>query len=294
MPWARRSRPAVPAAREGDIVSEALPVALEERLFERHWTGLAAALAPAGGPEVFLERLGAKHRLFAAALGARPTMPQIEELLGHVFTARRRLYPALAALGPERSGELIAGLSGGADRLEQRIQRFVDAMPGAASPDPDGMRAAAKRRRAAWDFAAELVHFGDPARFPLMSRWVWDRATQSGALRQFARVQESAAELGLENRAEHFEGARAWLAQRLAAQGIYRDVPLWIDLVLAQAYLDYVRAVAAGRLGAEFGRSAPPHEQLAKLLGIDVAPGAGRARLRKGGCGEHPALGTVN
>jgi hypothetical protein len=50
-------------------------------------------------------------------------------------------------------------------------------------------------------------------------------------------------------------------------------VPLWIDLVQAQAYTTYFRSFTEGSLGADFARGVTPHEQLKKLLGIDAAPG---------------------
>jgi len=44
------------------------------------------------------------------------------------------------------------------------------------------------RAPAAWDFAAEVLHFHAPERYPLMTRWVWDETTQSGALRELVVV----------------------------------------------------------------------------------------------------------
>ena len=157
--------------------------------------------------------------------------------------------------------------------LGRRVQNFVDAMPGARAMDRPDVRAAARLRRAAWNFAAELAHFGDPVRFPLVARWVWDSASQSGALREFIRGNDAMREIPFDNSAELHEGARTWLSGRIAGRGIYRDVALWIDLVLGQAYVSYLRSMANGSLGGEFARGAAPHEQLTKLLGIDTGGG---------------------
>jgi hypothetical protein len=109
---------------------------------------------------------------------------------------------------------------------------------------------------------------------------VWDAGTQSGALREFIRGGDQLREVPFDNSPELFEAARRWLAERIAEKGIYRDEPLWIDLVLAQAYTTYFRSMAEGGLGNDFGRGVTPQEQLKKLLGIDVAP-EGRSRVKK-------------
>jgi hypothetical protein len=277
MLWARK-RPAEPAPRSAaEIAAAELPLALDAGLFGQHFVSLLESVTACGGVERCLERLVAKQELCAATLtAARERDLESEEIgrvLGFVFTARRHLLPALDELGAQRRAGLIRDLGDVAVPLTSRLQRFVDAMPGARSMDRADVSAAARLRRAAWNFAAEMVHFGDPARFPLMSRWVWDSASQSGALREFVRGNDVMREIPFDNSAELYEGARAWLSGRIAERGIYRDVPLWIDLVLAQAYVSYLRSMANGSLGGEFARGAAPHEQLTKLLGIDSEGG---------------------
>ncbi len=78
-----------------------------------------------------------------------------------------------------------------------------------------------------------------------------------------------------------FEGARAWLAEQIAEQGLYKDVPFWIDLVQAQAYSEYFRSMAEGMLSADFGRGITPQEQLKKFLGIDAERKAGQSRVKR-------------
>ena len=282
MLWGRKGTGAqAPAARD-DIAPAALPLAFDDALFKRHFAQLVATAGCDGGIEGYLEALGAKQRGYAETLApARAgelTLAGIVGLLERAFTARRRIAPALRALGEATASRLVGDLLGAPGPLAQRMQRFVDAMPGATGTDRDSLGAAARLRRAAWDFAAELVHFSEPARFPLMTRWVWDRATQTGALREFIRGGDAMAEIPLTNDPGVFEAARHWLARGVAAEGIYRDVPLWIDLTLARAYTGYLRSVTEGSLGADFARGTSAHEQLRKLLGIDVRAGTRNAR----------------
>lgn len=285
MLWFKKRPDAEAPAATDEIVPAALPLALDAGLFKHYFTKLLENAEPDGGIESHLAALGGKQQRCIATLerarGALFAMSDIEALLDHVFTARRRLYPALEELGAARAADLMGDLLAGAAPPAQRLQAFVDAFPGAASMDRESLRTAAKVRRAAWDFAAELLHFSDPVKFPLMSRWVWDQGTQSGALREFIRGNDAMREIPFGNDPGLFEGARRWFAERIAEEGVYREVHFWIDLVLAQAYTTYFRSMTDGSLGADFGRGVTAQEQLRKLLGIDVASGGQRSRVRK-------------
>lgn len=264
-----------------------LPLALDRELFKLYFTRMLATVELDGGIEAYLASLGAKHHAYAELLEQsrleRLTLEDLELLLDRVFTARRRMFPALESMGVTCAAALVGELLYGTAPLGSRIQSFVDTMPGAEGMGRDSINAAAKVRRAAWDFASELVHFNDPEKYPLMSRWVWDQSTQSGALREFIRGSDAMGEIPFNNTPELFEGGRKWLAEQIAEQGIYRDIPYWIDLVMAEAYTTYFRSVTEGSLGADFGRGGPAYEQMRKLLGIDSPPTAGRSRVKKTG-----------
>ncbi len=288
MLWFKKQPEAAALPATADQVRPAeLPLALDRDLFKLYFTRLLATVEQDGGIEAYLASLGAKHHAYAELLERprieRLTLDDLELLLDRVFTARRRVFPALESMGTACAAALIGELLYGTAPLSQRIQGFVDAMPGAEGMGRDCINAAAKVRRAAWDFAAELVHFSDPVKYPLMSRWVWDQSTQSGALREFIRAADATGEIPFNNTPELFEGGRRWLAERIAEQGIYRDIHFWIDLVLAEAYTTYFRSVTEGSLGADFGRGGPPYEQLRKLLGIDTPRGEGHSRVKKVG-----------
>ena len=288
----KSAAPATPVVAEV-VPPAALPLPLDEAAFRRHFDALLAGAEQDGGIEAYIAALGAKMTVFAAlrerVRAAPPALKELEDVLALVFTARRRLYPALDALGAE-AGLRIRDLWFGTAAPAQRLQQFVDVMPGSGAADRASIKAAAKLRRAAWDFAAELLHYGDPLRYPLMTRWVWDAATQSGALRELVRGSDGIRELPFGNDPELFEGARCWLAEQLAAQGIYRDEELWIDLLQAQAYLAYFRSMTEGSLGADFGRGVPPQEQLKRLLGIDAEPGARPDRVKKPAAVPHAEI----
>jgi hypothetical protein len=270
MLWARKRQPEPPAAPAA-VVPAALAVAFDDGLFARHFKSLLAAAEDREGVEVWLDALAEKQRLLAVALGEK----RLAVVIDLVFGARRKLghladEPALAGA--------IAGLADDGVPLEARITATLAAMPAGGDATREERRAAAKLRRAAHDLATECLHFRDPVRVPLMARWVWDRATMSGALRELVAGGEAMRELPLENVPGTYQAARLWVQERITERGIYRDVHFWADLVLASAYGHYFRAMTGGTLGADFERGTHPSEQITGLLGIDrILRGASRS-----------------
>ena len=225
--------------------------------------------------EELLEALRSKHELFARVLPAqRPeslTRDEVMLLLAVVFPARRKVDRHLAALDDAALSAAVLELVYGQGRLDERIDAFCELVPESDK----------KARRAIRDLAAEIVHFRDPERIPLMTRWVWDVRTMSGAVREFIRGNDTMEQIPMGSRPEDYEGVRAWFAERLSEDGVYRDLPYLVDLLQAQAYADYVKAMSArvGMVNAELGAKQDPLEFLVKLLGIDDRP----ARKRRAG-----------
>ncbi|WP_204270637.1 hypothetical protein, partial [Enterobacter hormaechei] len=83
-------------------------------------------------------------------------------------------HPLLAAAGEAWLRGALQALLEGPGGVRERMERFAAELVAAAQGVTGDARLAAKARRAACDFAAELLHFLDPVRYPLMSRWVWD------------------------------------------------------------------------------------------------------------------------
>lgn len=258
---------------------------LDEQRFDKHFTAFVS-LADAGpGLAAYVESLEAKHQLFARALGperlARLGVENLRALLETAFTARRKLFPLLERMGDEALRAAVGALLEGSEPADARIAAFCAALPFAPAEGREARMRERKLRGAAHDFAAELLHFGDPQLHPLMTRWVWDASTSSGALRELMNVPENAARVALAATAETYGAARDWIVERIAAQGIYRDHHWWADLLLAMAYVDYFRAMTGGTLGSDFTRASTPDEQLRKLLGIDPERRRGRSRVKR-------------
>ncbi|MDA8095533.1 MAG: hypothetical protein M0T84_16815 [Betaproteobacteria bacterium] len=283
----RRHEPAPQDAR----VAPTLP--LDEGLFQARWAACLRDCGEVPGLAALVEALAAKGALFQEALAPdaldRIDLDGLEVLLDRVFTARRRIFPALARLGADRLRVALRDLLYGRSALRARVEAFADSLGAGAGADGAHARQAQKLRRAARDFAAECLHFNDPLSHPLMTCWVWDQATASGALREFVAGGESGAEISLGMAPEMFEDARSWLATQVAGQGIYRDLPLIVDIVLASAYAAYFHAMARGMVSMEFGRGVEPIDAITQFLGIDEARGR-RSRVRKSdGLADGPA-----
>jgi hypothetical protein len=175
-----------------------------------------------------------------------------------------RAYAALVALG--KHGALAAWMEGleakrglfAGDDLEAMLQsvftakRRLDVEAVTKLLGGNFRSEDRKAHGAAQDFLAEYRHFRDPVVEPLATRWALDALRELGASSPDA------------------PSGRLWLHEQLRSQGIYRDHHWWSDLVLAMAYVDYLRAMTGGILGSDFTRAMQPEEQLTKLLGLKL------------------------
>ncbi len=273
MRWFKRPVEAHPAGADPGLVPEPLQVTFNKGILGSKLAGLRAAINEATGVEsleTFIEALRSKHEVFAAITqkGEAIDGTDLRTLGGLVFSARRKL-PGLLA---EREGEVLEGvrtlvLSTGP------IDARLEDLAALAGPDK-------KIRRGLWDLGAECLHFQDPDRVPLATRWVWDTATTTGALREFIRANDTLREIPIGDSVAAIEGARQWFFEALAEEGFYRDLPFVTDLLWAQAYSDYARSLSMnlGLIDAQFGARQDPLELMVKMLGIDSPKG----RLKEG------------
>lgn len=227
-----------------------------------------------GGIERYVEALRAKSGLFQAALapGRGIDAGALKVLLAHLATVRRRIGPWLAA---ERIGELRARIAALLDGCEDtsgtdaRMAAFCAAFP--------------EDREHRWvrDLAAEVLHNVDPARYPLMCRWVWDARTGTGALREMWHDADPRRPVtGVPDRYGTFVMLREELSRYLSANGFFRDVVHYVDLLTAQVYAGYLSEQGDGYLRTDFASPADPLQHARRLLGLDGTDARGRTRLK--------------
>ncbi len=284
MLWFRR-RP--DTASGGGGIESVQPVdlaaELDPRVFGMKFRVLLEALADTGGIDAFLAALATKSTLFSEALAPGVIddldLGKVEILLETIMPARKRVWPSLVAAGDERVRAAIKELLYGKQALQERMEAFVAALPVAADLEP---KAARTLRRALGDFGAELLHFRAPIQYPLMTRWVWDQATHAGALRELVKGGDALDKVELGSEPGVYEAGRRWITERMAEQGVYREPHFVVDVFLAHAYADYMRALSSGMglLNADFGGKNDPLEVVQKLLGIDQ-PRRTESRVKK-------------
>lgn len=275
MLW-KKSNKSVSGLTEKLIPAE-LTLPFSKEILQSKFNALQDGMEERGGLPHFVGALQKKQLLFSTLLERdrleTVDMNEIYSLLECMFTARRRVSGLLSTLDEGLLRLRIDNLLYGEGDVGQRISQFVEQMPSDDS----------KQKRAWSDFAAELLHFREPERYPLMARWVWDENTLSGAFRELIKGTDSLREIPLSNDAGVYQAVCEWASGELTEYGLYRDLHFVVDLVLAKAYSDYSSAVSShmGMMQAEFGAKKDPLDMVEKLLGIDPVRKNGRSRLNK-------------
>ena len=229
-----------------------------------------------GGIEMYVNALKLKSAAFRDVLGAgnaaRAGLSDLRKLFACVATVRRR---AGRYLEPASYRELHARIVALLQDCEQtttadaRIAEFC-----AAFPDD-------RSHRWVRDLAAEILHNVDPDRYPLMCRWVWDAKLNTGVLREIWHGEDvDHVLIDVPDRYETFLVLREELAQFLAANGVFRDVVQYVDLLTAQVYAGYVSEQGGSYLRADFATAEDPMLHVRRMLGVDGIASDGRTRLK--------------
>jgi len=232
-----------------------------------------------GGVERYVGALALKASLFEEVLGsgrvAELTETEFYDLAAFITPVRRRIGSWLAA--------------GGFDAMRRRLQALLADMTSPATADlrlrqfvesfPDD-----RRHRWVRDLAAELLHFTARDRYPLMTRWMWDARVNTGVLREIwhsdaGEIRTIAASDDLMT----FLTLREELEEFLRGNGVFRDLPLYVDLLCAHIYAGYINDTGGQYLHADFcgGSKGDAMAHTRRLLGLDAVDSeTGRTRLK--------------
>lgn len=205
--------------------------------------------------------LGIKHERFRARL-VGPARRRLDEaelrpLLRSIFATRRRVGDVLATAGG-RLGEWIDDLLTDGPPVDARLEAFTSRL----ALLPTTLRC---------DLGSELLHFADPERYWLWTRWMWDPGTRTGALplvtmREYeldgGDIGGTYLRVGRAIAFVHATGRAAGLAP-------IGDGPFGVDVYLASVYGVYVYTTVRLRMTQEFTRILPPLPELARrFLGV--------------------------
>ncbi len=227
-----------------------------------------------GGIERYVEAVQLKSRMFREALApdAELDLAVVKTLCAHIATVRRRVGPYLE---PGRFPILRAA-----------IQRLREGREDTSTAD---LRIAAftgtfpddRAHRWVRDLAAELLHYADPERYPLMSRWVWDARANTGVIREIWHAPDvDNVAIAVPDRYETFVVLREELSQFLTANGVFRDVIEYVDLLTAQLYAGYICEQGGTYLRTDFSAPEDPMQHTRRLLGLDGVGPDGRTKLK--------------
>lgn len=182
----------------------------------------------------------------------------LRQVLRWVFATRRRADAILDEAGPERLGAAIAGLLDPAVPVTARFNQFDSFAAGLPAPG--------------YDLASELLHFTDPGRYWLWTRWLWDPVTATGALSLVTTDDIDLSEGASPGEMYLTVGrATAFLDETGKAVGFTGAGPglLGADVFLAATYGVYMFTVLRMRMTQEFTRLVPPLPDLIRrLLGV--------------------------
>ncbi len=208
------------------------------------------------------EELRVKSRRFGQLLDrdSLPTMSgeQLHGLLRTIFSSRRHCDEVLAQVGEDRWRDSLGRLLHGPDPVAIRLNRFDLEL---AEIDP-GIRC---------DVAGEVLHFFDPERYWLWTRWIWDPVVGTGAL-PLVTMEEH--DLSADSPGETYLRVGAGIAfvnQTGRSVGFTRfgEEAFGVDVYLACVYGVYLYTITRIRMTQEFNKVIPPLPQLARrLLGV--------------------------
>lgn len=229
-----------------------------------------------GGIEAYITGLKFKTALFKETL-APEKIAELEGdtligLAAFIGSVRRRIGAWLEGrdMVPVRQAiqALLAGQADGSD-VDDRIAAFCRTLE------------SGPRDRWVRDFAAEILHYTNPEQYPLMTRWVWDVNANSGVLREiwFADNIDTIT-LDVPDTYPTFLMLREELSSFLSANGFFRDMLFYVDLLMAQIYSDYIAEQGGTFLRADFSSELDPMQFTRRMLGLDgVDPDTGRTRV---------------
>ncbi len=212
--------------------------------------------------EAIAGELRVKHERVRALLAGsgrrRLGEAELRPLLRSIFATRRRVTEFFGRVGAERLAGWIDGLLLSSTPVEARLQSFYDRLEGF----PPSVR---------YDLGSELLHYTDPERYWLWTRWVWDPQTRTGALPLVTMEEYDLEGATVGDTYLRVGRAIAFVHETGRAAGFTRigEGPFGVDVYLACVYCVYVYTTVRMRMTQEFNRVIPPLPELCRrFLGL--------------------------
>jgi hypothetical protein len=264
-------KPAAPPEPEAPVLD------LSGDRLRRAFEDLVSSAEATGGVERYVTALALKASLFEEILG-RGKLDELSEtelldLAAFISPVRRRIGAHIAAHGfLPLAARIAALLDGWADTstTDARMAAFMQGFP--ADRDHRWLR----------DLAAEILHYTAPDRYPLMARWVWDARVGTGVLREIWFADDvDAVKIRADDSYRTFVTLSGELEGFLKANGVFRDLPFYTDLLMGHIYAGYINDRGGQYLRQDFAHEGDPMIHTRRMLGLDaVDTETGRTRLK--------------
>jgi hypothetical protein len=261
-------------------MAEAIPQPVLDLSGERLAAAMEAAVRgaePQGGVERWVTAIHLKASLFQEILGGERFRALSEKdfkaLCVFMAPVRRRIGAWLTAHDfPTMREAVLALMEGAGDTgaADANLAAFCARFPGD------------RKHRWVRDLAAEILHYTRPEQYPLMTRWIWDAQANTGVLREiWYHPDVDRLRIPVADRYETFLMLREELAGFLAKNGIFRDMPFYVDLLCAAIYGEYIAAQGGSYLRTDFSSADDPMAYARRMLGLDgLDHETGRTRLK--------------
>ena len=198
---------------------------------------------------------------------SQDALPQLTDdafraILRRIFSTRGKTRQKLEAVEWPHMREWIGELLWGSDGVDARFCAFTDRLGKVTDGIEENLRA---------DFASELLHFSDPDRHWLWTRWMWDPRTKTGAL---PLVTTAAYDLAGERAGEtYLKVGRAVAFVHEVGEAVgFRKIGGGIfgtDVFLSCVYVVYTYTVLRMRMTVEFNKVMPGLPEFSRrLLGV--------------------------
>lgn len=196
----------------------------------------------------------------------------LTDLLRRIFSARRKAKTFATLFTPDELKSWITDLLYGDGPIDQRFDTFVTLLD-RTPPTPTGDEKKGRRlpEKTRCDVASELLHFSDPDRYWLWTRWIWDPRTRTGAL---PLLTSASYDLNGSTPGEIYMKVGRGIAfvHEVGDGAGFKKIGTSVfatDVFLATVYVVYAYTVLKMRMTNEFNKVMPGLQQFCRrLLGI--------------------------
>lgn len=179
-----------------------------------------------------------------------------------VFSARRKASVILNSIGLDELASAIDALIRGSGTHGERLESFHGLI---------GRVGRGVAPTTGFDLGSELLHFADPGRHWLWTRWMWNPETKTGSLPLIVMEEVDLDGSGVAETYERIGVAMAFVDEVGAAAGFRTDGHgvFGTDVFLASVYAIYMYTTLRMRMTQEFNKIIPElGELVSRLLGV--------------------------